>query len=197
MDVLLPMIAGAAAVLALAWLRSRYAGFLAQGPNDYAAETGEEFDVREHLNGPVVCEGMIYGPTGRVSSRFHARFDCAWEGDTGQMIEKFWYDDGSVQDRAWHLHMRPDGRIGMQASDVVGEGLGVQSGPTVQMKYKLRLPEASGGHVLDVVDWMYLAPNGTILNRSQFRKYGVQVAELVATMRPAPEEQNDGLKDAA
>ncbi|MEM7321134.1 MAG: DUF3833 family protein, partial [Pseudomonadota bacterium] len=34
-------------------------------------------------------------------------------------------------------------------------------------------------------DWMYLAPNGTIVNRSQFRKFGIQVAELVATMRPA------------
>jgi hypothetical protein len=27
--------------------------------------------------------------------------------------------------------------------------------------------------------------NGTIINRSQFRKFGIKVAELVATMRPA------------
>jgi hypothetical protein len=33
---------------------------------------------------------------------------------------------------------------------------------------------------------MYLAPNGNIVNRSQFRKFGIKVAELVATMRPAP-----------
>ncbi len=32
---------------------------------------------------------------------------------------------------------------------------------------------------------MYLAPNGTILNRSQFVKAGITVAELVATIRPA------------
>jgi hypothetical protein len=41
--------------------------------------------------------------------------------------------------------------------------------------------------VLDVTDWMYLMENGTIINRSQFRKWGVKVAELIATMRPAPE----------
>ncbi len=35
-----------------------------------------------------------------------------------------------------------------------------------------------------VTDWMYLADNGTIVNRSQFRKFGFKVAELVATMRP-------------
>ena len=37
---------------------------------------------------------------------------------------------------------------------------------------------------LDVVDWMYLTPDGTIMNRSQFRKFGIKVAELVATLRP-------------
>jgi hypothetical protein len=31
---------------------------------------------------------------------------------------------------------------------------------------------------------MYLMQNGTIINRSQFRKFGIKVAELVATMRP-------------
>ena len=34
-----------------------------------------------------------------------------------------------------------------------------------------------------VTDWMYLVENGTVINRSQFRKFGVKVAELVATMR--------------
>ena len=57
------------------------------------------------------------------------------------------------------------------------------------MKYKIRLPEDAGGHVLSVVDWMYLVDNGTILNRSQMRKFGVKVAELVATMRPAQADQ--------
>jgi hypothetical protein len=32
---------------------------------------------------------------------------------------------------------------------------------------------------------MYLMENGAIMNRSQFRKFGIKVAELVATMRPA------------
>jgi len=54
----------------------------------------------------------------------------------------------------------------------------------VQLKYKIQLPESAGSHVLDTTDWMYLAPNGTIVNRSQFRKFGIKVAELVATMRP-------------
>jgi hypothetical protein len=55
----------------------------------------------------------------------------------------------------------------------------------VRLDYRIRLPEDAGGHVLAVTDWMYLMENGTIINRSQFRKWGIKVAELVATMRPA------------
>ena len=71
-----------------------------------------------------------------------------------------------------------------EAADLVGTGHGVVAGPTVRMTYNLRLPDTAGGHVLKVNDWMYLTENGTIMNRSQFRKYGLKVAELVATMRP-------------
>jgi hypothetical protein len=67
---------------------------------------------------------------------------------------------------------------------VDGVGTGHADGPAVQLELPIRLPEESGGHVLDTTDWMYLMDNGAIMNRSQFRKYGIKVAELVATMRP-------------
>ena len=87
------------------------------------------------------------------------------------------------EERAWHLTLGNDGRIRATAADVVGEGSGRQSGPSVQMRYRLRLPEDKGGIVLNATDWMYLTPDGTIVNRSQFRKLGLKVAELVAVMR--------------
>jgi hypothetical protein len=176
-------LAGAALALGLVWMRQTFWGFVAQKPQDYE-DDGPAFDLREHLNGPILCEGVIYGPLGRVSSRFVADFDASWDGDTGVMKERFVYDDGSVQDRVWHLTLDADGGIRAEAPDVVGTGEGRQAGSSVLLRYNIRLPEASGGHVLSTVDWMYLTPNGTIMNRSQFRKFGIKVAELVATMRP-------------
>ena len=52
-------------------LRARFMAFLAQSPDDMAGKT-PIFDLKQHLNGPILCEGVIYGPTGRVSSRFVA-----------------------------------------------------------------------------------------------------------------------------
>lgn len=71
------------------------------------------------------------------------------------------------------------------APDIVGVGKGRQAGSAVVLKYVLKLPDSAGGHVLDTTDWMYLMENGTIINRSQMRKFGFKVGELVATIRRA------------
>lgn len=173
---------GAATVLALAALAARFIGFAAQKPGDYLGQ-GPLLDLRRHLDGPILCEGVIFGPTGRVSSRFVADMEARWEGNTGVMTEEFRYDSGATQSRRWVLTLGNDGSVRAEAPDVIGVGTGMQMGSALRLSYKIRLPEDAGGHVLTANDWMYLTENDTIVNRSQFRKFGIKVAELVATLR--------------
>ncbi len=168
-------------------VRSLLLSFRAQRPADYAA-TSPEFDLRAVLNGPIASEGLIYGPNGRMTNSFVARMQGDWEGETGTLTEDFTYSNGSRMQRKWYLTLGPDNTFTATADDLVGEGHGVVSGSTVRMRYKIRLPEAAGGHVLNVTDWLYLMQDGSIMNRSEMRKFGIKVAELVATMRPAPAE---------
>lgn len=185
MDLVLGILIGMA-LAAIGWaVVQRNWSFKAQSPEDYA-RLGPEFDMRTHFKDPLLCEGVIYGPTGRVASRFVADMDPTWHGDTLTLAEHFRYDGGTTQDRCWTLTLQGDGAIRADAPDLVGTGSGRQRGPGLVLRYDIRLPAASGGHVLKVTDWMYLMENGTIINRSQFRKYGIKVAELVATMRPKP-----------
>lgn len=172
-------------VCVLALIKNRYVGFATQRPADLAGR-GPTFDPATHLSGPILCEGVVFGPTGRVSSRFVADMEGVWTGNTGILKERFRYDGGLVQDRQWTLRLGNDGTIAAEAPDVVGTGVGRAEGPAVEMRYRIKLAPEAGGHVLDVVDWMYLMENGTIMNRSQFRKFGIKVAELVATMRRVP-----------
>lgn len=181
MSIFLTLI-GAVSVLALIVLRSRLASFMAQRPADYTE--GPQFDMRKVFNGPIECEGVIYGPTGRVTSRFVAEFQASWEGNVGTVHEEFRYDSGTVQHRKWTFTMGNDGKITAEAPDLAGVGSGTQKGSAVQLLYAIKLTEEAGGHVLDVTDWLYMTENGNVMNRSQFRKYGIKVAELVATMRP-------------
>jgi hypothetical protein len=182
MSSLIWLVPGMLLTLGVVLIAPRFVGFRAQSPADFIGK-GPQFDLRHHLNGPILCEGVIYGPTGRVSSRFVADMEARWDGNRGVMTERFHYDGGAVQNREWTLVLNNDGSIKATAPDVVGEGRGRATGPAVQMEYRIRMEPAAGGHVLDVTDWMYLTENGTIMNRSQFRKFGIKVAELVATMR--------------
>ena len=171
--------------IAIPLLRQRFWSFRAQTPAHMAAQS-PPFHLPTHLSGPLICEGLIYGPTGRVTSRFVAHMHGTWHGNTGTLRERFHYDSGTIQDRVWTLHLAPDGTIRAEAPDVVGIGTGMAKGAAVMMNYNIRLTPEAGGHVLAVTDWMYLLENGSIMNRSQFTKFGITVAELVATLRPNP-----------
>ena len=183
MNMLLMVLLGIAlSVLAYVGM-NQFASFKAQKPSDYADQL-PLFDIREVLNGQMITEGMIYGPTGRVSSRFVATMNAEWDGDSGTMTEQFVYSSGRAQDRAWAFAMTgEDGNFTATAPDIIGVANGQQMGATVRLTYRIQLPEDAGGHVLDVVDWMYLLDNGSVMNRSEFRKFGIKVAELVATFR--------------
>lgn len=184
---MLKILASLFVLLALGLVLQRFFfSFAAQSPARYAG-TGPAFDLRQHLSGEMISEGMIFGPNGAVTSRFVAGMHGDWSDETATLSESFRYDSGTTQERAWQITLHENGRFTATADDIIGVAQGQVSGATARLTYRLRLPEAAGSHVLDVVDWMYLSPNGVILNRSQMRKFGVKVAELVATIRPVTE----------
>ena len=65
MELFLTFCLGAIAVGIAMWARNTFLGFPAQAPTDYDG-AGPSMDIREVLNGPLACEGVIFGPTGRV-----------------------------------------------------------------------------------------------------------------------------------
>ncbi|KAF0676586.1 DUF3833 family protein [Profundibacterium mesophilum] len=181
MELVIIFIVCAAIVLLPVWLRWRFVSFRGQAVDEYQA-LGPELDPQVHLAGPLLCEGVIYGPTGRVTSRFVAKMMGTWSDGKGILTEDFVYDSGIKQRREWRIEL--DGQaMRAEADDVKGQSRGWLAGPALRMRYKIVLPPEDGGHVLDAVDWMYLLDNGTLVNRSQFRKFGILAAELVATIR--------------
>lgn len=157
--------------------------FRFQSPSDYT-ETGPEFDLKTHLSGEILSEGLIFGPNGKMTNSFVAKMVGTWEGDSGTLTEEFTYSNGKSQYRKWFLTLGPGNTFTATADDLVGEAQGIISGSTVQLTYEIILPQESGGHTLQATDWMYLTANGAIINKSEMRKFGLKVAELVATMRP-------------
>jgi len=165
-------------------LKQTLLGFMAQRTADYA-DTGPPFDLQASFAGPLTADGVLYGPTGRVSTRFVADMNATWDASHGTLTESFRYSTGRTQERAWRITLGSNGRFTATADDVVGTAEGESSGATAVMRYRLRLPEDAGGWQLDVTDWLYRGEDGVIVNRSQFRRFGVLLGELVGTIRPA------------
>ncbi len=157
-------------------------GFSAQGTYDYA-EASPEFVPADTLSGRYLSEGLIYDYTGRVAARFKAEMIGDFTETGGTLKEHFIYASGREDRREWTLTFQDDKRFTATAPDLVGKAQGEASGNALKMTYKLRLPEDAGGHVLSVTDWMYLTDEGTIINRSQMRKFGVKAAELIAVFK--------------
>ena len=172
-------------VLGAAFAKNMFFSFRAQSPADYAG-TGPEFSLKTHLAGEILSEGLIFGPDGKMTNRFVARMVGTWNGDTGTLSENFTYSNGKQQHRKWFLKLGEGNSFTATADDIIGEATGVISGSTIKMTYRIVLPEEAGGHTLDVTDWLYLTENGVIMNKSEMRKFGLKMAELVATMRPEP-----------
>ncbi|MDG2096481.1 MAG: DUF3833 family protein [Paracoccaceae bacterium] len=141
------------------------------------------FDIRDCLNGHMLAEGMVYGLSGNLESTFIATFEGSWEGNEGTLIESFSFSSGKNQNRRWKLKVLDDGTIEGTAPDIIGKANGQQMGSAVKLEYKIKLSQELGGHSINVIDWMHLMENGTIINRSEFRKFGMKVGELVATFR--------------
>lgn len=156
--------------------------FSAQSPEDYASES-PVFDIRKQLGGEIVADGIVFDVRGRVSARFTAQMVGTFGQNGGTLKEEFSYASGANDQREWTISHTSGATFTATAPDIIGTAQGTISGNTVQMRYRIRLPERVGGHVLDAVDWMYLLNDGTILNRSEMRKFGIKVAELFALMK--------------
>ena len=109
------------ALLAVAlWLRGT--GFARKSASEM--EVGEPaIDIRTHLSGPIISEGVIYGPTGKVAGRFVADMLGTFDGRAGTLDEEFSFASGAKQRRKWNLTFNNDGTFTATADDII-VGLG-------------------------------------------------------------------------
>ena len=178
------MAAGIAICLAMGFVWDHFWSFRAQATADYATER-PFFDLKSALGRTYSANGVIFDYSGRVNIRFSATITGTFTDNGGILDEEFFYDGRpDAERRQWQIQFTGPTSFTATAADVVGRAKGEVAGNALRMTYRLRLPERAGGHVLDVVDWLYLMDDGSIVNRSDMRKFGLRAAELFATFQP-------------
>lgn len=143
------------------------------------------FDLRRFFDGRVLAHGIVSERGGKIARRLYATLDCSWQGDRGTLDENFLFDDGERQRRVWRLQRLGENRYSGRADDVVGEALGESVGPAFNWHYTLQVPVRGSVYDIDFDDWMYLIDESTVLNRASMSKFGVQVGEVLISLRRA------------
>ncbi|WP_133470873.1 DUF3833 domain-containing protein [Paraglaciecola marina] len=145
--------------------------------------TTPELKLNEFFNGELIAHGMVLDMNGDLSRRFVANITGTWQGKSGILDEQFVYDDGETDTRVWKLTELEDGSYQGTANDVIGIATGKSAGAAFYWRYDLEIMVDGEPLVVTLDDWMYLVDEDVLLNKSQIIKYGIDVGEVILSIR--------------
>jgi hypothetical protein len=168
------LIAAAAALLVTACSSSPVAQYAALTP---------ALDLKSYLNGELEAWGQFQDRSGKLVKRFHVNIKGSWQGTKGTLDEQFVYDDGTTQQRIWHLEDLGNGHYTGRADDVIGVANGIVAGSVLNWRYTLALPVNNKTYHVQFDDWMYLHDQHTLVNRATMSKFGIRLGEVTLFFR--------------
>lgn len=135
-------------------------------------------DLKQFLNGDLEAWGQFQDRSGALVKRFHVDMTGTWQGNNGKLVENFVYDDGTKQQRIWHLIDKGNGQYEGRADDVVGVAQGQIASSVLNWHYTLALPVNGKTYHVQFDDWMYLHDSQTMVNRASMSKFGFKLGEV-------------------
>lgn len=140
-------------------------------------------DITTYFSGPLTAWGYFADRSGEVKRRFTVKMTGKWNGSEGVLTERFEWSDGEKTQRIWRISKLDAHRYIGRADDVKGEAIGTAYGNALQWKYTLLLPVDGKTYEVQFDDWMYLMDDATMLNKSEMRKFGFKLGEIVISFR--------------
>ncbi|QFU01657.1 hypothetical protein FIU83_08405 [Halomonas sp. THAF5a] len=150
------------------------------------AGTTPRLDIGEYFDGQARAWGMVQDYRGEVQRRFTVVIDGTLEGDTLTLDERFTYQDGETDRRVWTFERQNDATWLGRANDVEGPVEARQAGHVFNMRYRLPVEVSGRELTFTMDDWMYLQPDGRLINRTAMSKFGVTLAEITIVFDRTP-----------
>ena len=144
-------------------------------------------DLAAYFNGKLDAWGIVRNRSGKVVRRFRVAMTGTWQGSNGTLEEDFTYADGSKSRRVWKISKIDANHYRGTAADVVGEAVGEARGNALQWRYVLAVPIDGKTYHVNFDDWMYLMDDEVMLNKSDMRKFGVGLGEVIVSFRKISE----------
>ena len=167
----------------------------AMKPEDFA-DTKPRFVLEDYFAGKTTAWGMFIDRFGNLRRQFLVDIDGKWDGKTLVLNEQFSYADGDKDQRIWTITKVDDHTYTGTAGDVVGTAKGRSHGNALNWNYFLNLKVGGSTWKVHFDDWMFLQPQGVLLNRAAVTKWGLDVGEVQLSFRkPDQRQAKDQVQD--
>jgi hypothetical protein len=103
-----------------------------------------------------------------------------------KMAQTLTLGDGTATRRDWRLWRTAPGAYAATANDMVGEAHGLSAGRVFHWTWVLALSPGKPLKNVTMDQWMYLYPDGTMMNHTTIRKLGVAVAQVLERFEKLP-----------
>lgn len=152
-----------------------------------------KFILEEYFEGKTEASGIFYDRFGDIRRQFVVSITGKVEGDKLYLQEDFVYDDGETEQRIWTLTRTGPTTYEGTAAGVVGIAKGQIAGNAFQWTYTydLKMKERTLRVTFD--DWMFLQPNGVVMNRATVSKWGIELGTVVISFSRMDEKTSKSL----
>jgi len=99
------------------------------------------------------------------------------------MVEDFVWNDGEKSQRVWTISENEKNQFTGTAPDVYGQASGSSSGNAFHWKYDMKLAVKDKTYKVSFDDWMFLQPDGVLLNRATMSKFGFKLGEVFISFK--------------
>lgn len=146
-------------------------------PIDYKG-TEPRLLIEEYFLGETRAWGLFEDRFGNLRRQFVVDITGTMEGDELVLDERFEFADGEKDTRIWRIKKLDDHTYEGRADDVIGTASGVSYGNALNWVYELDLEVGERTIQVKFDDWMFLQPDGVLLNRARVTKWGFAVGEV-------------------
>lgn len=146
-------------------------------PQDFA-QKHPRFDVFDYFEGNSRAWGIFEDRFGKLRRQFTVDITGTVRDDVLTLVEDFVYDDGETDRRIWTIRKTDEHAYEGQADDVLGTAIGSQYGNALNWSYDMDLRVGDGTWRVRFDDWMFLQPDGVLVNRARVRKWGFELGEV-------------------
>lgn len=142
------------------------------------------FNLFNYFEGNTKGWGMFQDRKGSLKRHFVVDIKGTINANGDLVLEEdFVWNDGEKSRRVWTITETEPNHYTGTAPDVVGKASGQSAGNAFNWVYDLNLPVGDKTYKVHFNDWLFLQPDGIVLNRAKMSKFGFGLGEVFISFK--------------